>query len=226
MLKRELVWTDIFWIAVNLVPLLGILLGGWDTKEMFIVYCLESLILGFFNVIKMFIVTCIKGSELSEVSGRMVKVHGAFFMLFFICTYGMLMFITTSIFTAISNFNDALVYEPVTFFIMLPGLLSANGTLVLCIFIAGYGVHMLSDFIFSGKYKTTTLNTLLFQPFGRAIVQQVIVAAGCMFLKYGNGKLFIIVFVAIKVGFELYVSIEGYLNPAKVEWLEGEESDS
>jgi hypothetical protein len=53
---------------------------------------------------------------------------------------------------------------------------------------------------------------LMFQPYLRIFVQQITVLLGSMFLVFGAGKIFILVFAMVKIFFELYVNYEGLLN--------------
>ena len=57
MFKRTLTQPDIFLIAANLLPVIGVWFFGWNPKEVFIVYCLETIIIGLFNLVKMGIAT-------------------------------------------------------------------------------------------------------------------------------------------------------------------------
>ena len=56
MYRRKLQIGDIFLILVNLLPLAGVLYYDWDPKQVFLIYCVETLIIGAFNVIKMLVV--------------------------------------------------------------------------------------------------------------------------------------------------------------------------
>jgi Family of unknown function (DUF6498) len=53
---------------------------------------------------------------------------------------------------------------------------------------------------------------LMFQPYPRVFLQQITVLLGSMFLVFGAGKIFILIFATIKIFFELYVNYEGFLN--------------
>jgi hypothetical protein len=48
----------------------------------------------------------------------------------------------------------------------------------------------------------------MFQPYGRIFVQQVTVILGSMFLSFGAGKVFILVFALIKIFFEVIVDFD------------------
>ena len=57
MFKRKLTIPDFFLILVNLIPLIGVWFNEWNAKQIFLVYCMETVIIGLINVIKMAIVT-------------------------------------------------------------------------------------------------------------------------------------------------------------------------
>jgi len=48
----------------------------------------------------------------------------------------------------------------------------------------------------------------MFQPYGRIFIQQVTVIVGSMFLSFGAGKFFILIFAAIKIFFEVYINFD------------------
>ena len=69
MYKRKLEGGDWFLILANLIPLYGVLFEGWDPKQMFLVYCLETIIIGIYNVIKMMMVTLDRKKDVWEGAG-------------------------------------------------------------------------------------------------------------------------------------------------------------
>jgi uncharacterized protein DUF6498 len=58
------------------------------------------------------------------------------------------------------------------------------------------------------------LSLLMFQPYARIFVQQLTVILGSVFLVFGAGKIFILVFALVKIAFDVYVNYEGILNKA------------
>ena len=54
----------------------------------------------------------------------------------------------------------------------------------------------------------------MFQPYMRIFIQQFAVILGSMFLVFGAGKIFILVFAFVKIAFAVYVNDEGVLNRA------------
>ena len=49
-IKKKLTQSDWLLIAANLVPVYGVWFQNWSAKEVFIVYCFETIIIGFFTL--------------------------------------------------------------------------------------------------------------------------------------------------------------------------------
>ena len=81
-------------------------------------------------------------------------------------------------------------------------------------FVLSYGYKTVSEFLVTGQYKNVPLGILMFQPYMRIFIQQVTVILGSMFLAFGAGKIFILVFAFIKIIFEVYVNFENAMNKA------------
>ena len=93
MFKRKLTIPDFFLILVNLIPLYGVWFEGWDAKEIFIVYCLETVIIGIINVVKMACITIfVRKKDVWEGNGNTMQ-SGWFFIFFFIIHYGFFVFL-------------------------------------------------------------------------------------------------------------------------------------
>ena len=85
MIKRTLTVADYFLIAANLLPVAGVLFWNWDPGEIFIIYCLETVIIGIFNLIKMAIAGAYQKQNLWYNQGKAIPMPAIFFMLFFYC---------------------------------------------------------------------------------------------------------------------------------------------
>ena len=57
MFKRKFTAGDYLLIIVNLIPLYGVWFEDWNASQIFLVYCLETVIIGIINVLKMACVT-------------------------------------------------------------------------------------------------------------------------------------------------------------------------
>ncbi len=214
MFKRKLSVSDWLLILVNLIPLYCVWFEDWNASEVFLVYCLETVIVGIFNVLKMACVTIfVKSSDTWENGGSITKQSGWFFIFFFIVHYGFFVFVQTQIFFGVSGLvPDGSLFGSYS---KIPELLGNNGKLMLLIFIVYYTLQNLFDFFLSGVYKTISLGRLMFEPYIRIFVQQIVVILGSMFLSFGAGKIFILVFVLVKIFFELFVNFNRFLAIAE-----------
>ncbi len=211
MFKRKLSVSDLLLIVVNLIPLYGVWFEGWNASEVFLVYCLETVIIGVVNVLKMACVTIfVKKTDTWENGGSSTMVSGWFFIFFFIVHYGFFVFVQTQIFFSVSGMipDRAMLGS----YAQIPALLGDNGKLLLLIFIAYYTVQTFFDFFATGKYKIISMGRLMFEPYMRIFVQQFVVILGSIFLSFGAGKVFILIFVIAKIFFELFINFNRLLE--------------
>ena len=214
MFKRALTKSDFLLILVNLIPLYGVWFEGWDPKQVFLVYCLETVIVGLVNVVKMACVTIfVKKKDVWENGGSTTMQSGWFFIFFFIIHYGFFVFVQTQMFFAVTGMipNGSMLMR----YSQIPELLGPNGRLLLLIFIAYYSVQNIFSFFSSGTYKTISMGRLMFEPYLRIFVQQLVVILGSIFLTFGAGRVFILIFIIVKIFFEVYVNLGRYLAIAE-----------
>lgn len=213
MLNQKLKLPDYFLIAANLVPVYGVWFEEWSGKEVFIAYALETLIIGGFTVLKLFIATLYRGSDLWYNKGQTSRVSGFFFIAFFILHYGIFAAVQTSIFSAASGItgdNTGLFH----FFLHWYDYIDKETATMLIGFSISYAVNDLFPFLARGDHKNVSMMRLMFQPYGRILIQQFIVILGSMFLILKLDKAFVLVFAAIKIYFEVYLNVNSYLNKA------------
>jgi hypothetical protein len=194
--------------------LYGVWFEGWDAKQVFLVYCLETVIVGLVNIIKMACVTIfVKPKDVWENGGSTTMQSGWFFIFFFIIHYGFFVFIQTQMFFGITGMvpDGSMLMR----YSKIPGLLGPNGRLLLLIFIAYYTVDNVFRFFNSGTYKTIGMSRLMFEPYLRIFVQQIVVILGSMFLTFGAGKIFILIFIVVKIFFEVYINLDRYMEIAE-----------
>ena len=212
MIKRKLSTGDIFTILINLVPLWGVWFNGWDPKQMFLIYCVESIIVGLFNVLKMLIVTQVKKKDVwDENSGT--EVSGYFFIIFFIIHYGFFVSMQLMFFFGSSKIIN--VSNPIKALWALPSAMDGYAKALLWGFVGIYALRMVIEFIFSGEYRTISLGRLMFSPYMRIFVQQFVVIIGGFMLEFGAGKVFMLVFVIVKIFFEVIMNYDRVLALAE-----------
>ena len=72
--KRKLTQGDWSLVAANLLPVIGVWFLNWSAQEVFLVYCLETIIIGGFTLIKMLITGLIvKKDEWQTTGGASTK---------------------------------------------------------------------------------------------------------------------------------------------------------
>ena len=212
MIKRKLSTADIFTILINLVPLWGVWFNGWNPKQMFLIYCVESIIVGLFNILKMLIVTQIKKKDIwNEDSGAMMS--GYFFIFFFIIHYGFFVSMQLMFFFGSSKIID--VTNPLKALLAIPSVMDNYTRALLWGFVGIYALRMIIDFIFSGEYRTISLGRLMFSPYMRIFVQQFVVIIGGFILTFGAGKVFMLIFVTVKIFFEVIMNYDRVLQLAE-----------
>lgn len=209
MLKKITI-SKLFLLLVNLIPLWGVWAEGWNALEVFVVYCLESVIIGLYNILKMSITSMVvKKADWTPESDSPTMVSGPFFILFFLVHYGFFVAIQISIFISFTGLESKLGVGNVWDFIWnFRKYLSMNSQWLLLVFVISYGLILLKDFILNGAYKTANLGTLLFQPYGRIFIQQFTVIVGSLFIGLGNGQVFITIFVAIRIYFDVFINFD------------------
>lgn len=213
-LRRKLTAADYSLILANLLPVFGVWIWDWNPKEVFLVYCLETIIVGIFTLIKMGIVTAVRKSDIWYTNTQATKQHGIFFMLFFIMHYGIFVGVQMGMFFGVSGMGKDSNITAFNFFYKWPEMITGDPMIMLGTFVIYYAYRMVVDFIIPKKYRTVSMLRLMFQPYGRIFIQQLTVIIGSMFLVFGGGKIFILIFALVKIYCELYLNFEGYLNLA------------
>jgi len=213
--KTKLTQGDWSLVVANLLPIIGVWFLNWSAQEVFLVYCLETIIIGGFTLVKLLIAGLIvKKDEWQTIGGSSTKQPFWFFMFFFLIHYGFFVAIQMGMFFAVSGLGDQYGITFYNFFSKWPSMLTNDVYIMLGVFIVSYGIRLTTDFILSGEYKATSLGYLMFQPYGRIFVQQVTVILGSMLLSFGAGKIFIFIFALIKIFFEVFIDFNLLLKKA------------
>ena len=214
MFKKVLTRSDYLLIAANLLPVAGVWLWNLSPKEVFLVYCLETVIIGLFTLVKMGIVSLTRKTDIWYNGPSGTSQHGIFFMLFFILHYGIFVGVQMGIFFGVSGIGKGSNINVFNFFYKWPQLINDDSLAMLGAFVFVYGYKMVVDFILSRQYRTIPMMLLMFQPYGRIFIQQITVILGSMFLVFGAGKIFILIFAIIKICFELFINYDGLMDKA------------
>ena len=211
--KRNLTNADLVLIIANLVPVYGVWFEGWSAIDAFIVYALETIILGFMTLIKLGIMTLVRGTDTWYNEGSSMQASGLLFMLFFTLHYGLFVAVQTTIFSQSAGIvpsDKGLLY----FFFHWYSYINTDIAIMLLVFVMSYFITSLLPFIARGDYKRISMMRVMFQPYGRIIIQQFTVILGSMFLTFHWGKAFILIFALAKIFFEVYFNLGDVLDKA------------
>lgn len=79
-------------------------------------------------------------------------------------------------------------------------------------FLISYLARDFFPFLQKKEYETTPMMLLMFQPYGRILIQQFTVIVGSMFLNFKLGVAFILVFALAKIFVEVFLNFEDILK--------------
>lgn len=219
-MNHKLSISNITLILANLVPLIGVLFLGWDGKGVFVIYILETVIIGILNVIKMTVVYLLNSNrnEPGAVPGQTVTGWGL--IPFFIFHYYFFIFVQSVLFFAFSGvWGPSGGPEPFHIFAQFsPYVLGGTSLAIISLTIANV-FDLIEDFILSGKYRETSMSTLMFQPYKRIFLQQfVVILGGFIFMLSGSAVAVAVLFILLKTGAN-YISFNYSTNPKIQEWV-------
>ncbi|RYD83490.1 MAG: hypothetical protein EOP53_00690 [Sphingobacteriales bacterium] len=213
MIRRKLTISQIIFIVINILPVLGVWFQGWDAARIFLFYCLETILTGIFHVVKMIAVMLLseKGDLPGKYKGSLVFT-AVFIVCFFIMHYGIFVYVQTSMFFSVSG-----IYKGDLFGLSVPALkvlLGNEGMLMIAIFIVYYIIDSIRQLTFFRIEKISDIVKLMFQPYGRIFIQQFVVIFASMFLSFGLGNVFIVVFVLTRLYVELFFNFNKNIDNA------------
>jgi hypothetical protein len=218
-LRKPVTLELFYWILLNLFTLWGVWFNGWDAKIIFLVYCLESVIIGIYTLLKIFLASLYSSSEMHKYSnGKTPLFFGLFLMLFFIFHFGLFTFVQLSIFLGVANLNNHNHISVISLFSNPTKYLPLYAQLLLLSFFITHGLIVIKNFVITRLYKSAKLPTLMFEPYGRIIIQQIVVILGSMTLIIDKkGKILILIFIVIKIFFDNWIDYKKFLSEKMVD---------
>lgn len=216
-------------IAVNALPLLGVLFAGWDVLTIVLLYWFETAIIGAINILRMLAAQGDIGDmverlqrkrgrggvaahkELKTQMGRMVggansMAIAKFFMVPFFCVhFGMFMMVhLVFIFVFLGGGMSRGGGSPFSAIGDLPAVLTP---LLVVSMIALFASHLFSffrNYIGGGEFRTTTAPEQMMRPYGRVVVMHLaIIFGGFATIALGQRMGLLLVLVAGKTIIDL-----------------------
>lgn len=215
--------SNAFLIAANLVPLIGVLFFGWDGKGIIVVYILETVIIGILNALKMLTVYLVNGTknEEEEKSEFTQGVSGLGLIPFFLFHYNFFIFVQSVLFFAFSSMWESIGKGPEPFNVIANFRLYINDDTLLALgsLLMANLIYVADDFIFSEKYKTASMQSLMMAPYKRIFLQQfLVILGGFIFMLTGGISIVMGLFVVLKIIAD-YLSANYGNNPKVTSWI-------
>lgn len=204
-------------VAVNLIPIAGVLLFDWRVFDILMLYWVENLVIGVVNVMRM--VACSKSVESGVFGAALDSVPdeqrvafskaGSFMRLilipFFVLHYGMFCFghLSAIMFSFAPDSGRQSAYE--LFFGQ-----SFNAAILSPLWIgvaaisASHLYSFFSNFLGGGEYTRVSLTQMMQRPYGRIIALHVAIIAGGALVQYLGAPVYmLVVLVIVKTSMDL-----------------------
>ena len=168
-------------IAANLVPVVGVLLFGWDLGDIMLLYWVESGVIAFYTAIKIAVV-----GKLAAVAAVpfFVGHFGGFMTAHFLLIYALFL---RSDGWQVAGPGDALR----TIFVPIWGSVAA--------LVISHGISLYTNFIGRREYERETVRDLMTSPYNRVIVMHVtLILGGWIVLLIGMPAGALVVLVVLK----------------------------
>jgi uncharacterized protein DUF6498 len=176
-------------VLANLLPLLGVLLGGWRLEQVMLLFWAESGVVAFYTILKMAIV----GRWLAVVAAPFFLAHfGAFMAIHFLFIYEL--FVRGLRHTG----PEPRALEAITavFAPLWPALLAL---------LVSHGVSFAMNFLGRREHNGATLSRLMNAPYRRVMVMQLtLIAGGGLLMALGTPVPALAVLVALKIATDLW----------------------
>jgi len=184
-------------IAMNLIPLVGVLVFGWNIGYIMLLYWMETIVIGLFNIPKIL-------SSRKPPQGSTVRAGGCgllFIAVFFTIHYG--------------GFNAGHFFFLNEMFDLPP--INRDVLIVLGALTLSHGFSLMVNWFGKREFENRDPSQQMFMPYGRVIVMHiVIILGGFLALAFNGGLAVLILLIALKTIADLFAHLKGH------EWMESQ----
>ena len=167
-------------LAVDLFPLVGVLMFGWNAVPLVMLYWMENVIAGVLTLPRI----VISGASYGGV-GLLV---GLFMSVFFVFHYGLFCFVHGTFLVAFTGFAADGLTEQSTFALDFPGMFRFGMSSGLHVeyfvyaIIAFQGLVLFWEFLIKGEWRNTNPMAEMFAPYRRVIMLHIAIFGGAFAL--------------------------------------------
>tara|TARA_R110001599_G_scaffold353231_1_gene590967 strand:- start:40578 stop:41327 length:750 start_codon:yes stop_codon:yes gene_type:complete len=193
-------------VLVNLLPLVGVLMLGWDVAALMVLYWSENLVLGFYTLLKMLVVSPLRALGM-----------GTFFVIHyggFCAVHGL--FIVTLL---LGEGLDPMPGDPWPAFLVFPQMLvnvvrqvlvyaPPDWLLAVAALYISHGVSFVVNFLIGRERDELNLSQLMAAPYGRIMILHVaILLGGFAVIALGQPVAMLAVLVLLKLALDVVLHL-------------------
>lgn len=205
-------------VAVNLLPLAGVLVLGWQVADIVLVYWMENVVIGAFNVLRIAMASPDPAAlpptdGVKPTSGQLLALK-LFLVPFFTVHYGIFCFghgvFLVHLFVA-GGGGDGDVEAAVLDLLSQPGIAVAMLAIA-----ASHGFSFARNYVGKGEYRRSDPSVLMFTPYKRIVATHVFILAAAFLVEaVGSPAAALLLFVAIKTGLDGWMHLREHRQPAR-----------
>ena len=193
-------------VAVNLLPLLGVLILDWDVAALMVLYWSENLVVGFYTVAKMLSKSPVGGLFSAGFFcihyGGFCAVHGMFILTILVDPEAEMLsgepwpFFLVFIQMLVNVVQQVLHYAPAAWLIAFAGLFLSHG------------LSFVLNFWLGGEREALTVRQLMGQPYSRIVILHVaVLLGGIAVVAMGQPLGMLLVLVLLKAGVDVVLHL-------------------
>lgn len=199
--------TVIALVLANLIPHYGVLFLGWETFPLVFLFWLENVIVGGFNVLKML---------MASPQNPMGWAGKLFIVPFFSFHYGMFTFVHGIFVVGLfgKQFRTGAPFPDAELFLrMISEQHLWWGVIGL---VLSHGFSFVYNYVIGGEYRTTSLQALMQQPYGRVVVLHVaILGGGFLVMALGSPVAGLALLVLLKIALDVRAHLKQHSRLTK-----------
>lgn len=186
-------------VGANLIPLVGVLLLGWDVLSVLVMYWLENGLIGLLNIARMALAAGPAGGGPLAATGAASKVV---LIPFFAVHYGIFWAVHGVFVFALPSFAAAAVEGSAA---VVSRDVVTVGALALAI---SHGASFVLNYLGRGEYRTATVGGLFVAPYGRVVVLHLtVLLGGFVALGAGSPVALVALLVILKTAVDLVLHL-------------------
>jgi hypothetical protein len=204
-------------VAANLVPLVGVVLFGWDAAMIVLLYWTENLVIGFYHVLRIAVVRVehrrLHLGKLIAIPffcvhfGGFCAVHGFLLLALFKLGGGTEPFLSGAAWPGFLVFVQLLVSVIAQLWESRPAGMEWP---VLSLF-ASHGVSFIQNYLLGREYTSLSMENLMIRPYKRiAILHVAIIAGGMPVMVLGSPVPLLCILVLLKICLDIHLHMKSH----------------